>query len=84
MIHTEIKTIELEQKGKRAFQNDESDVDRELEADMDYPKRFNERYPQLADKVETLKTSLSEDLQLEGGGRSNKGKSQKGTQGRGK
>jgi hypothetical protein len=38
----------------------------------------------LADRVEHLKSSLSEDIQLEGGGRSNKGKSQKGTQGRGK
>jgi hypothetical protein len=45
MIHTEIKTIELEDRGKKAFRDDDSEDDRQLESDMNYPKRFNDRYP---------------------------------------
>ena len=45
MEHTEIKTIELESRGKKRYRDDASDVDIEEESQMDYPKRFNDRYP---------------------------------------
>ena len=34
---TEIRTIKIEGEGMKAFYEDESDVDREIEADMCYP-----------------------------------------------
>jgi len=51
MDHTEIKTIKIEDEGQKAFYDDDSDFDREIEADMCYPQRFNNRYPELAEKV---------------------------------
>ena len=51
MDHTEIRTIKLEQEGKKAFFEDDSDADREIAADMCYPQRFNDKYPELAEKV---------------------------------
>ena len=51
MDHTEIRTIKLEEEGKKAFFEDDSDADREIAADMCYPQRFNDKYPELAEKV---------------------------------
>ena len=43
--------IKIEGEGQKAFYDDDSDFDREIEADMCYPQRFNNRYPELAEKV---------------------------------
>ena len=67
MEHTEIRTIKIEGEGMKAFYEDESDVDREIEADMCYPQRFNNRYPQLADKVMQVQLQAMTDTQYMGG-----------------
>lgn len=44
----------METKAKRSFNEDGSEIDIDEEITMDYPQRFNDRYPELAEKVNTL------------------------------
>ena len=80
--HTEIKTIKLEEQGQKAFYEDDSDADKEMAADMCYPQRFNNKYPELAEKVMQVQLSVLDDTQYMGGQKETRGKSSKGSSGR--
>ena len=67
MEHTEIKTIELERKGQEAFREDDSDQDREEESSMEFPSRFIQRYPHLAEKPMDISDQSSHDFLYMGG-----------------
>ena len=49
---------------------------------MCYPQRFNDKYPELADKVMRVQLQNLDDTQYSGGYKETKGKSSKGASGR--